>query len=365
MSCSRDPNYSFFDCLLWVEKEPGYIAEAVIIGALVIPLAVVWGISLRSIRAQHAAPLRMSQIFLRAAPPVFFFAVLCLVTSLGLTVSYFKGEYFAYKFRATQARQYLSVFGAFLYNTAAILIAASLSLSTLSALYLSLLPIVQEPFWKVLQIAIPLTALLVPFSLIVALFGINVDDLNYYWAHSQRRSSSGRFFTAPLALDIVVELVHLVVALGALIITIYARSKLRKAGMKRPGKLTNLLITTSILWLLRSSYTLAMAGGYSIRPIFSEQTTFENTLTSLYKGEHLRYAAFVNPFLNLWLAATVLALLTLTNRRFPPAAAAVPIFVDKTQGLPQQDYPHQQYLPQQPPQTRQFGHDLALGHGGQ
>ncbi|KAK3395079.1 hypothetical protein B0H63DRAFT_462634 [Podospora didyma] len=389
--------------LNWITRYEGWAVRAAVIGVLAIPLAIFWAISLRRV-SRHPAPLSISQGLLRATPPIYIVGILLLFVNAILNIVYLK------RLRGwgivDEARMYVSFIGGILTSTAGIFLTVSLVLSSLAALYLAIGSGSggKKPFWKVLRVAIPVVAL-VPFALNLYIFIQGILDLNYFYKTGRPRDRYAGIVSVPQRIYLVQTVFLELLTIVALGVSIAAMLRLRKAGgVLVSNKLPALLVSASVLWLLRNTYLLAVE--------------LKSTVPKLYWTNYDALVAqnIVNPFLDLWVATIVLALLTLASRSFPLSNNDENIvhtrprqeekYYAQQQGFQQhlqqylhqqkpqqqpyhqgqqkqqqqfyptqhaQGYPHpqqqpqyngQQYPHQQVPVQHEPSHDLALGTGG-
>lgn len=303
-----------------LDSESGVIANAVLNGLAIVPLAAIWAYSLRSVR-HHSEPVKMSQAFLRVAVPVLMLSAVLLTATAAVGASVTAAKRVGTQ--AFRAAVYLELTGHFIGYAAAILGTVSLYLAVFSAYYVTL---GRLKWWSLIRLDAIVGAVFL-FAFDVAWYAKNMSDIAR--ARSSIVTSSLNWF--PIIIDI--TLVVLACVIFGFAIHVY--SPLKKRADLPLGHISGLLLTASILWLFRCTYVLAV----DIKNIIPDWT-YEEQVNQL----------VIWPILNLWVTVAALALIANILRKplwsDPAAIPDGPL----NQPPPQAYYPH----PQQQPQVNQY-----------
>ncbi|KAK4207410.1 hypothetical protein QBC37DRAFT_392794 [Rhypophila decipiens] len=283
-----------------------YGASAALTGIPIFAILVLWGISLKSIKPVKpvSQPLRLSLLFLKIAPPFYILGLVFSVIFPAVTAAL--GTDYEFRihnpskakedlYRLHDASIYLVAAGSFLANTANIGITMSLYLATIGAVYCAQ---GRMTWWRLFRVDAPVGAgILVVLN--IAWFGRSMTLM-------ASPDSVTRFDRRWLGwLVFIVDFTLAALALGCTGTMIYVMSKLKgngREGIKRAmGKAPTLILTASIIWLVRSCYGTANI----LKNIRSEYA---------YTLDEARASLFIFPILQHWLVTVTLGLLIFAVR---------------------------------------------------
>ncbi|KAK0625927.1 hypothetical protein B0T14DRAFT_561881 [Immersiella caudata] len=295
-----------------------------------IPIVTFWVRSLKRGARIQSAPLRLAQLFVRISAPVY---------GLGVLLNAVLGAYYAAalsdrSISDSDVTLYLNLVAGLLITAGDIGITLGLYLAIIATLYVGL---GRTTWWKLLRLDAPVGGALL-LVLDIAFFGRNVALAS--GAQPTRLDRRGLLW-----LPLIIDLTLLAVTLGAFCAVIYTMSKIKKRGgmhVAAMEKIPTLLLSASVIWLIRCSYSVA--------------TTIKSMLPD-WTREELNAQIILIPIFEVIIGATVLVLLTIVILKPVWADASLHPTTSHPAPVPIGQYPGPG--PQYPQQPQQYGQSPA------
>ncbi|KAK1751206.1 hypothetical protein QBC47DRAFT_85637 [Echria macrotheca] len=291
----------------------GYAVNTAFSFLAVIPILFFW---LRSLQQRKkspivSAPVRLARRFVRASPPLYALGAILGGTFTAIIAA--EGDD-----TADDAIVYVNLVSGLVLYAADIGITLALYLCTLGSLYAAT---GRMTWWRLLRLDACVGGLLL-LVLDLAFFGRNVALAN---GATPTRIDRGGILWLPLIIDLTL----LAVTVGSAATLVYVRGKLGRKGAGLAGdlgRIPTLLLVASALWIIRCAYAVAT----TIKTLIPDWTENE------YQAQLIVY-----PMLELWIGASVLALLTMVVRNAVWTDPAARLTASAAMAYDGEEYPRQ------------------------
>ncbi|KAK4140816.1 uncharacterized protein C8A04DRAFT_31587 [Dichotomopilus funicola] len=278
-----------------LDSLPAWITSAALILVTIIPLTAFWTLHLRNTPIDRPSqPVRSARVYLHLALPIWIMAVVSAAISPSITASLrhmgsMDQPYRSEIYPGALASMYTALISSFLTTTAAVFTTAAVCLAGMCTFYAVRS---RQKWWKALQLnAICGSVLFV--ALAATWFG---KTLANYMNENYRIDSLSSWYGFRFEwFRYIVDITLVLLAVGVVGVAIYVAVKFRSRSRYQVGNLPSLLLTASLLWLLRCVFVLAV----DIKDIRLAWGVVE---LSAYK--------IVRPILDFWVSAAVLGLIT-------------------------------------------------------
>ncbi|KXX78624.1 hypothetical protein MMYC01_205673 [Madurella mycetomatis] len=296
-----------------LDSMAGTAVNAALIGVTLLPIGVIWALSLRRNAGFHSQVAKMAHNFIQAALPVLTIGVaLAIVTPAALASN-------SQNTRLNQTIVYISLTSSFIIVAADILIASALYAAGIGVLYLAL---GRPKWWKLLRMDALCGA-----GLLLAI------DIAYWAMQLSAIRLSRDLDGTPLDwLLLIVDITLALLAAGVVGLVVYIWPKFKMREHLAASNIRVLLLTASLLWLLHCAFVLAV----DLKTVIPDWTY-----------EEILVQKILNPIFDLWTSAAVLGLLAKIFRD-PLWSDPTAIIDDPGHGVTQQPFYFQPQRYQQP-----------------